>query len=195
MDRLLSETENLQLREDAPPRTERPGGARGRRPTIVHPSHRLRSPERTYPVAPVRICRTAPEMTSGPLSPNGANELQPYRRNRPSIDRRRTRRSGEWPEARRLTRTNPSAHGLDAQSFPLVETLRELDGATASAIGGNHSLPTLGVTKYGGGGVNTVAPCASRIRQLGGNPRHQRSAEARTHSEESRELARELEEE
>lgn len=79
-------------------------------------------------------------------------------------------------------------------------------------VGTNHSLPTLEVAKYSGGinvstylkvlthqeltaeGADTIAPWASRICQLEGTHAHQLSAEARIISEESKELAEELNE-
>lgn len=78
------------------------------------------------------------------------------------------------------------------------------------AIGTNHTLPTLQVAKYSGGinattylkvlthqdltreGADTIAPWAAKICELEGTHAHQISAEKRIISEESRDLAREL---
>ena len=78
------------------------------------------------------------------------------------------------------------------------------------AIGTNHTLPTLQVAKYSGGinvttylkvlthqhltpeGADTIAPWAAKICELEGTHAHQISAEKRISSEESRDLAREL---
>lgn len=78
------------------------------------------------------------------------------------------------------------------------------------AIGTNHTLPTLQVAKYSGGinvttylkvlthqdltheGADTIAPWAAKICELEGTHAHQISAEKRIVSEESRDLAREL---
>jgi histidinol dehydrogenase/sulfopropanediol 3-dehydrogenase len=79
------------------------------------------------------------------------------------------------------------------------------------AVGTNHTLPTLEVADYSGGinvttflrvlthqeltreGADSIAPWAARVCELEGTHAHQRSAEARIVSAESRELARELE--